>query len=46
MKPFIFVGYFLNSGGKWSGDLLVVDEVQYGEVQHSRDIHGHRSKEV
>ena len=26
MKPGIFVGYFLNSGGKWSGDLLVVDE--------------------
>ena len=39
--------YFLNSGGKWSGDILVLDFAQYESMPSpSYDCHLHRIKEV
>ena len=45
-RPGIFMGYHLHSGGKWSGDYLVVDAIVYAE--HSEDFaaHVHRVKEI
>ena len=42
----IFIGYHMQSGGKWSGDYFVVSREDFTTVAHERDIHVQRLKEV
>ena len=42
----IFVGYHLHSGGKWSGDYLVIDVSAYLEHEDGCHVAVHRVKEI
>ena len=42
----ILVGYHLHSGGKWSGDYLVVDAAMYNDHAEEFMPHAHRVKEI
>ena len=44
--PGIFVGYHQLAGGQWSGDFLVADWEQIGEVDTAREINLRRVKEI
>ena len=41
----IFVGYHLHSGGKWSGDYLVIDVSAYRDHDEGYNVPVHRVKE-
>ena len=42
----IFIGYFVQSGGKWSGDYLVVSKHDFESTDSERDVHIQQVKEV
>ncbi len=46
MLPVIFVGYHLHSGGRWSGDYLLVDAAAYQKRLDGSRIPVHRVKEI
>ena len=46
MLPAIFVGYHLHSGGRWSGDYLVIDATAYQKRLDGSRIPVHRVKEL
>ena len=46
MLPAIFVGYHLHSGGRWSGDYLVIDAAAYQKRLDGSRIPVHRVKEL
>ena len=44
MLPGVFVGYHFHSGGKWSGDYLVVDATAYQKSYERNNAYTHRVK--
>ena len=42
----MFIGYHMHTGGKWSGDYLIVGKEDYVSTESERDIHVQRVKEV
>ena len=46
MTKGIFVGYQINSGGKWSGDYKVIDVKMFRDRPEHRAVHVHTIKEI
>ena len=46
MTEGIFVGYQINSGGKWSGDYKVIDVKMFRDRPEHRAVHVHTIKEI